>query len=235
MTFSIQHHENLLRFLFDSFLSCNVVKITSGIPMEGFSLNFKVFIFIRTFSVFCLRNKRSVVTVYKFCPKGSYWIKPCETLSFLVHLILFATWITFLLVKILALKSVNVSLFGPIFKYRITITFLFLTFEHERSFIKISYQNNPYNNDFNNFHVFLTILAVLVILRSVMPCVMWRPLIWHSMTASWLASAWCGFLLRGALKQTFILVLLLMLLLSVIWAALHEKRYFIIFYSNRWI
>ena len=44
------------------------------------------------------------------------------------------------------------------------ITFLFLTFEHERlfenplsvnrPFIKISYQN-IFNNDFNNFNVFL--------------------------------------------------------------------------------
>ena len=150
--------------------------------MEDFSLNFKLFILIITCLVFCLRNERLVVTVQKSCPKGSYWIKPSETLIVLVHCILLAICITFFLVKILlstVLKSINfiVSLFGHIFKYRITITFLFLTFEHERSFIKISYQNNPYNNDFNNFHVFLTILAVLVILRSVMPCVMWRPLI----------------------------------------------------------
>ena len=150
--------------------------------MEDFSLNFKVFILIITCLVFSLRNERFAVTVQKCGPEGSYWIKPSETISFLVHFILSVICITFLFVKILlstVLKSVNftVSLFGHIFKYRITITFLFLTFEHERSFIKISYQNNPYNNDFNNFHVFLTILAVLVILRSVMPCVMWRPLI----------------------------------------------------------
>ena len=103
--------------------------------------------------------------------RGSYCIKPSETLSFLVHFILFAICITFLLVKILlsmVLKSVNftVSLFGHIFKYRITITFLFLTFEHERifenylsvnrSFMKISYLNNPFNNDFKNFNIFLT-------------------------------------------------------------------------------
>ena len=98
-----------------------------------------VFILIITCLGFCLRNERFVVTVQKFCPKGSYWIKPSETLSFLVHFILFAICITFLLVKILlstVLESVNftVSLFGHIFKYRITITFLFLTFEHERIF-----------------------------------------------------------------------------------------------------
>ena len=167
MTFYIKRHENI----FDSFLTCNVLKITSSVPMEDFSLNFKVFILIITCLVFCLRNERFVVTVQKFCPKGSYWIKPSETLSFLVHFILFAICITFLLVKILlstVLKSVNfiVSLFGHISKYRITITFLFLTFEHERifenyssvnrSFIKISYLNNPFNNDFKNFNVFLT-------------------------------------------------------------------------------
>ena len=136
MTFYIKHHENLLHFIFDSFLTCSVLKITSSVPMEDFSLNFKVFIII-TYLVFSLRNERFVVTVQKFRPKGSYWIKPSETLSYLVHFILFFICITFLLVKILlstVLKSVNlmVSLFGHIFKYRITITFLFLTLEHER-------------------------------------------------------------------------------------------------------
>ena len=139
--------------------------------MEDFSLNFKVFIFIITCLVFSLRNERFVVTVQKFGPKGSYWIKPSKTLGFLVPFIPFVICIKFLLVKILLstlLKSVNfiVSLFGHIFKYRITITFLFLTFEHERifenylsvnrSFMKISYLNNPFNNDFKNFNVFLT-------------------------------------------------------------------------------
>ena len=139
MTFYIKHHENLLRFIFDSFLKCNVLKFTSSIPMEDFRLNFKVFIIIITCLVFYLQNERFVVTVQKFGHKESYWIKPSETLSFLVHFILFAICITFLLVKILlstVLKSVNfiVSLFGHIFKYRITITFLFLTFGHERIF-----------------------------------------------------------------------------------------------------
>ena len=139
--------------------------------MEDFSLNFKVFIFIITCLVFSLRNERFVVTVQKFGPKGSYWIKPSKTLGFLVPFIPFVICIKFLLVKILLstlLKSVNfiVSLFGHIFKYRITITFLFLTFEHERifenylsvnrSFMKISSLNNPFNNDFKNFNVFLT-------------------------------------------------------------------------------
>ena len=138
--------------------------------MEDFSLNFKVFILITTCLVFFLKNKTFVVTMQKCCPKGSYWIKPCESLSFLVHFIFFAICITFLLVKILlstVLKSVNfiVSLFCTIFTYRIIITFLFLTFEHEklfeshlsvnRSLMKISYQNNIFNNNFNNFNAFL--------------------------------------------------------------------------------
>ena len=170
MTFYIKHHENLLHFILDLFLTCNILKITSSIPMEGFSLNFKVIILIITCLVFCLQNERFAVTAQKFGPKGSYWIKPSETLSFLLHFIIFVICITFLLVKILlstVLKSVNfiVSLFGHIFKYRITITFLFLTLEHERifenylsvnrSFMKISSLNNPFNNDFKNFNIFL--------------------------------------------------------------------------------
>ena len=97
-------------FLFDSPLTCNVLKITCSIPMEDFSLNFNVFILITTCLVLCLKNKTFVVTVQKLCPKGSYWIKPCESLSLLVHFILFAICITFLLVKILLyalLKSAN--------------------------------------------------------------------------------------------------------------------------------
>ena len=156
-------------FLSDLFSACNVLQITCSTPIEDFSLNFKVFIPITTYLVFCLKNKTFVVTVQKFCPKESYWIKPWESLSFLVHFILFAIGITFFSVKILlstVLKSANfiVSLFCTIFKYRMIITFLFLTFEHvrlfentlsvNRPFMKISYQN-IYNNDFNNFNVFL--------------------------------------------------------------------------------
>ena len=138
MTFYIKQHENFLWFLFDLFLTCNVLKVTCSIPMEDFSLNFKVFILITICLVFCLKNM-IVVMVQKFCPKGSYMIKPCESLSFLVHFILFAICITFLLGKILlsmVLRSINfiVSLFCTIFKYRIVITFLFLKFEHERLF-----------------------------------------------------------------------------------------------------
>ena len=61
MTFYIKQHENLLCFLFDSFLTCNVLKITCSIPMVDFSLNFKVFILITT----CLFI---LVMVQKFCP-----------------------------------------------------------------------------------------------------------------------------------------------------------------------
>ena len=57
MTFYIKQHENLLCFLFDSFLTCNVLKITCSIPIEDFSLNFKVFILITTCLVFCLKKK----------------------------------------------------------------------------------------------------------------------------------------------------------------------------------
>ena len=71
MTFYIKQHENLFCFLFDLFLTCNVLKITCSIPMEDLRLNFK-FILITTCLVFCLKNKTFVVTVQKFCPKGSY-------------------------------------------------------------------------------------------------------------------------------------------------------------------
>ena len=82
MTFYIKQHENLLWFLLDSFLTRIVLKITGSIPMKDFSLNFKVFIhFTICLVFFCLKNKTFVVMVQKFCPKGSYWIKPCESLS----------------------------------------------------------------------------------------------------------------------------------------------------------
>ena len=55
MTFYIKHHENLLHFIFDSFLTRNVLKITSSIPMEGFSLNFKAFYYYNLFSLFSLK------------------------------------------------------------------------------------------------------------------------------------------------------------------------------------
>ena len=74
MTFYIKHHENLLHFISDLFLTY-VLQITSSVPMEDFSLNFKVFILIITCLVVSLQNERFVVTVQKLGPKGSYWIK----------------------------------------------------------------------------------------------------------------------------------------------------------------
>ena len=167
----------------------------------------------------------------------------------------FAICIKFLLVKILlsaVLKSVNfiVSLFCTIFKYRVIITFLFLTSEHERLFeghlsvnrslMKISYQNNIFNNYFNNFSIFLANFNSFGNFKvcskapfSGISChVQATHLTFNE--SHWLASAWCGFLLRGVFEQTFILVLMLMLmlLLTVIWIALYEKWYFVIFYSN---
>ena len=247
MTFYIKQHESLLWLLFDLFLTCNVVKITCSIPMEDFCLNLKVLILITTCLVFCLKNKTFVVTVQKFCPKGSYWIKPCERLSFLVHFILFAICATFLLVKILlytVLKSANIiiSLFSTIFKYRIIITFLSLTFEHERvfenhlsvnrSFMKIFYQNNIVNNDFKNFNAFLANSNSFGDFKVCLKAP-FSDILCH-VEATQLTFNESGFLLRGAFEQTFILVLMLMLmlLLSVMRIALHEKRYFIIFYSN---
>ena len=65
MTFFIEQHENLLWFLSDSFLTYNVLKITCSIPMQDFSLSFKVFILITICVSFCLKNKTFVVTVQK--------------------------------------------------------------------------------------------------------------------------------------------------------------------------
>ena len=89
MTFYIKQHENLLCFLFNSFFICNVSKIACSILTEDFSLKFKLFILITTCLIFCLKNKTFVVTVQKFCPKGSCLIKPCENSSFLIHFLPF--------------------------------------------------------------------------------------------------------------------------------------------------
>lgn len=126
------------------------------------------------FLLFCLKNKTFVVTVQKFCTKGSYWIKPSKSLSFLVHFIVLVICATFLLVKLLlsrVLKSANfiVLSFFTIFKYIIIIIFLFLSFESKklfknhlsvnRSFMKISCQNNTFSNNFKKFNAFLTIFS----------------------------------------------------------------------------
>ena len=97
-----------LWFLPDSLL-IYVSKITCRIPKE-FSLNFIVFILITICLVFCLKNKTFVVMTQKFYIKERYWVKPCESLSFLNHLTIFTICRTSLLVKILfsmKLKSAN--------------------------------------------------------------------------------------------------------------------------------
>ena len=99
MTFYIKQHKNLLWLLLDSFLACNLLKITCSIPKENFRLVFKVIIFITICLVFCLKNKTFVVKGQKFYTKGSCWIKPCESSNFLVHIILFTICVIFLLVR----------------------------------------------------------------------------------------------------------------------------------------
>ena len=71
MTFYIKQHKNLLWFLFDSFLACNVLKISCSIPKEDFTLNFKVIILITICLAFCIKNKIFVVTAQNFCTLGS--------------------------------------------------------------------------------------------------------------------------------------------------------------------
>ena len=129
MTFYIMQHKNLLWFLFDSLLTCNVLTISYSIPKEDFNLYLKVIVLITICLVFCLKNKMFVVTAQNFCTRRSCWIKLRESLSFFVHVILFGICVTVLLIKILlstVRKSSNfiVSLFCNAFKYRI-ITFLF--------------------------------------------------------------------------------------------------------------
>ena len=74
MTYAIKQHK--IWFLFDSLLMYNVLRITCSIPMDDFSLTFKVFFHITICLVFCHKNKSFVVRVQKFCTKRSYWIKP---------------------------------------------------------------------------------------------------------------------------------------------------------------
>ena len=55
MTFFIERHENLLWFLSDSFLTYNVLKITCSIPMQDFSLSFKVLFLLQFAYPFVLK------------------------------------------------------------------------------------------------------------------------------------------------------------------------------------
>ena len=95
MTFYIKEHKNLLWFLFYSFLTCNVLNINCSIPIEDFNHNFKVFILITICLVFCPKDKAFVVTAQKVCTRGSYWIKPCDSLDFLIHGVFFAIFLIF--------------------------------------------------------------------------------------------------------------------------------------------
>ena len=191
----------------------------------------------------------------KFSPKGSYWIKHCESLSFLVHFILFIICIIFLLVKILlstVLKSANfiASLFGTTFEYRIIITFFFLTFKHERlfenylsvnrSFMKISYQNKIFDNNFNNFNAFLTSFNSFgdfnVCSKAPFSDILCHVEASHlTFNESQLTSCSMMQIFTERYPQAdyhFSLNVNVNVTLSVIWIALHEKGYFIIFYSS---
>ena len=76
------------------------------------------------------RQLLSIVTAQIFYTKVIYWIKPCESLSLLVHFILFTIRICCGTEKC----QLHCTSFCTIFKSGNDYNFSFLTFEHERLF-----------------------------------------------------------------------------------------------------
>ena len=110
--------------------------------MDNFSAASKAVILVVIYIVLCLQNKIFVYRVQKYFGSGNYCGKSTKNLAVVLRFFFSITYLTHFSGTMLfstVLKSVKfiLSLFFSIFKYRIFIFFLFLTYLYP-----ILYKNN---------------------------------------------------------------------------------------------
>ena len=69
-----QHEFSLMSF-FESFVTCNVIKIAWVTSVNNFSVTLKYFILIATYVTICLKNKTFLYTTQKHFSSFNYWKK----------------------------------------------------------------------------------------------------------------------------------------------------------------
>ena len=140
--FIIKSNNHLLKLPFDYFITCNVFNITNCIDIDSFSDTFKAVILVTFYIVLCLQNKTFLDRIQKHFGSGNCCGNSTKSLAALLRFFFSVTYLNYFSGTMLfstVLKSVKfiLSLFFSIFKYRIFIFFLFLTYLYP-----ILYKNN---------------------------------------------------------------------------------------------
>ena len=77
---------------FESFVTCNVIKIAWVADVKNFSVTLRYFILIATNVTMCLKNKTFLYTTQKHFCSFNYWKKCGESVSLLVHFVFFSVF-----------------------------------------------------------------------------------------------------------------------------------------------
>ena len=99
LSFYFKQHRHLFKPPFDCFLTCIIIRVTCNININNFGLYLKVFTLLTVYILLCITNKHFVDVAYKYLISGKYLNKSFMSLSFLVHLLLFNIYLTYLLVR----------------------------------------------------------------------------------------------------------------------------------------
>ena len=74
-TVYINQHELLLMTFFESFETCNDIKIACVAQVNNFSLTLRYFILIATYVTMCVTNETFLYKTQKHFPSFHYWKK----------------------------------------------------------------------------------------------------------------------------------------------------------------
>ena len=80
---------------FESFVTCNIIKIAWAANVNNFSVTLRYFILIATYVAVCLKNKTFLYTTQKHFSFFSYWKKCDESVSLLVHFVFFTVFLIY--------------------------------------------------------------------------------------------------------------------------------------------
>ena len=132
LSFYFKQHKHLFKPSFDCFLIRSIIKVTCNININNFGLQLKVFTLLTVYILLCLTNNFFVDVVYKYLISGKNLNKSYKIFSVLVHFPLFATYLTYLFVRmvlsaVLKFSSFIISLFFTSLTSRIYIYFLMYT------------------------------------------------------------------------------------------------------------
>ena len=89
LTVYINQHEFFLMSFFESFVTCNIIKIAWVANVNNFSVILRYFILIATYVAMCLKSKTQLK---KHFSSFNYWKKCGKSVCLLVHFVFFTVF-----------------------------------------------------------------------------------------------------------------------------------------------